>query len=55
MTKKLKLLDEISEEVDEGNMPYFMYPPLHPEARLSDAELQEIVDWTADFGDGLLK
>ncbi|MDP2721394.1 MAG: heme-binding domain-containing protein [Bacteroidales bacterium] len=54
-TKKLKLLDEISDEVGGGDMPYFIYPPLHPEARLSDADRQKMVDWTTDFGDGLLK
>ena len=54
-TKKLKLLGEISDEVGEGEMPMKIYPPLHPKARLSDDDRQKIVDWTDDFGDGLLK
>ena len=44
--EKLKVLDKISEEVDEGEMPMKIYPPLHPEARLSDADRNKIVDWS---------
>ena len=54
-TKKLKLLGKIGDEVGEGEMPLKIYPPLHPKARLSDEDRQKIVDWTANFGDGLLK
>ncbi len=53
VTQKLKLLSEISEEVLEKEMPMKIYPPLHPEARLSDAQRQELADWTEEFAEKL--
>lgn len=35
---------EVAEEVLEGEMPPWFYLPLHPEAKLSDAEKRELVD-----------
>lgn len=35
--------DEAAEEVGKGEMPPWFYLPLHPEARLSDAERAELV------------
>lgn len=34
---------EAAEEVQEGAMPPWFYLPTHPEARLSDAEKQELI------------
>lgn len=34
---------EAAREVEEGNMPLPMYVPLHPEAKLTDAEKQELI------------
>jgi Haem-binding domain len=39
-------LEEIWEEVDEGEMPLWFYLPLHPEARLSDADKNALRAWT---------
>lgn len=39
-------LGEIREEIDEGEMPLWFYVPLHPEAKLSDADKSLIHDWT---------
>lgn len=44
--EQLKVLDKIADEVKEGEMPMKIYPYLHPEARLSDADRQKIVDWS---------
>ncbi len=44
--RKLKKLKEIGEEVGEGEMPMAIYPPLHPEAKLTDAEKTLIVEWS---------
>lgn len=42
---------EAAEEVEEGEMPLAIYLPLHPEAKLSDAEKQELIDGLhATFG-----
>jgi len=38
-------LEESWEEVEEGHMPLFIYPPLHPEARLSDADRELLRVW----------
>jgi len=36
-------LDEIGETIVEGEMPPFMYYPMHPEARLTDKEKQQLI------------
>ena len=43
--KKDKKMKEIAEEIDEGEMPPWFYLPLHPEARLSSTEQQELREW----------
>ncbi len=44
-------LEEIAEVLEEGEMPPWFYLPLHPDARLSDAELAAVRAWTG-AGDG---
>ncbi len=39
-------LEEIEEKVSEGEMPLKVYLPLHPEARLSDADRQTLIEWS---------
>lgn len=43
--KRIKLMREAWEEVEEGDMPLWFYLPLHPDARLSDAEKQRLRAW----------
>jgi hypothetical protein len=50
---KAKALDEIGEEVAEGEMPFKIYPITHPDARLSDEQRKAIVDWAEEFADKL--
>jgi len=38
-------LEELEEKVGEGEMPLKFYLPLHPEAQLSEAERQTLIDW----------
>jgi len=38
-------LDDISSEVEEGDMPMKIYPLMHPDAKLSDEDRQKIMDW----------
>jgi hypothetical protein len=40
-------LEEISEVVESGEMPLGTYLPLHPEARLTDAQRQRLSTWAA--------
>lgn len=45
-----KHLDDGAEEIEEGHMPLPMYTWLHPEARLTDAEKQKLMDgWIQTF------
>jgi hypothetical protein len=39
-------LEEIEELVSEGDMPLAYYLPLHPAARLSEADKQAVVSWS---------
>jgi hypothetical protein len=43
--KRRKNLEELWEEVEEGEMPLWYYLPLHPEARLGEAELAQLRSW----------
>ena len=43
--RKLKKLEEIAQEVEEGGMPMELYVSLHPEASLTKAERAQLVDW----------
>ena len=45
--KRNKLIKEIWEEVEEGEMPPWFYLPLHPEARLSDQDHDVLRAWAA--------
>jgi len=40
-----KIIKEIGEEVEEGEMPLKKYLLLHPEARLSEQDISTIVAW----------
>ncbi len=48
--RKLKKLEEIAEEVEEGEMPMATYLPLHPEAKLTAAERSALVAWAKAGG-----
>ncbi len=48
--KRAKMMHEIWEEVEEGEMPLWFYLPAHPEARLSTDDLTVIRAWAATAG-----
>ena len=50
---KLEVLDEISEEVGEGEMPMKIYPIVHPDAKLSDVDREVLVSWAEDFAESM--
>lgn len=47
---KAEDIEEIWEEIDEGEMPLWFYLPLHPEAKLSDAQKETIRIWVEAGG-----
>lgn len=55
VTDKLSKLDDISEEVGEGNMPLPIYTFMHPSAKLSEQQRQLIVQWTETAMDKLVE
>lgn len=54
-TDMLSKLDDISEEVGEGNMPLPIYNLMHPSAKLSEQQRQLIVQWTESAMDKLVE
>ena len=48
--RKLKKLEELVEEVGEGEMPLAIYLPLHPEAKLTAADRSVLVEWAKRKG-----
>ena len=46
---KIKILDEIAEEIEDGSMPMKIYIPLHPEAKLSDEDRETLILWAEGF------
>ncbi len=53
--KQIKALDEISEAVEAGDMPMKIYPIMHPDAKLTDAQRQQIIDWCEISADELFE
>ena len=51
---KIKILDEIAEEVNDGNMPMPIYTILHGDASLDDGQRQLMVKWTEDMTNDIL-
>ncbi len=43
--RKKKKIKEMIEELEEREMPLKSYIPMHPEAKLSDAQLNELISW----------
>ena len=39
-------VEEIRENVEKGEMPLWFYLPLHPEAKLTAADVERIARWT---------
>lgn len=52
--KKARKLEKICEEVEGGNMPLKYYLPLHPAARLSEADKKILCDWTRQESERVL-
>lgn len=47
---KAKLLNEIADEVNNGEMPMSIYVLMHPKAKLSKEDTKKIANWTEQFG-----
>jgi len=52
--KKIKILNEMAEEVEEKKMPIEIYTVIHRDAILSDDEISTITNWTKSLSDKIL-
>jgi len=43
--KKAKKLEHVASEVKEGEMPMAIYVPMHPEAKLTEADRALLIAW----------
>jgi hypothetical protein len=51
--ERLAALGEISEEVENGNMPMPIYVTMHPEADLSKEQREAIIQWAENAAEEL--
>jgi hypothetical protein len=51
--KEAKQLDRMNEVIDYREMPLKKYTLMHPDARLSDSQRKEVLDWTEATADKL--
>ena len=52
--EKIKVLSEIAEEVEEGNMPFPPYKITHAEARLTDNQIKGLIAWTEGLSEKIM-
>jgi len=52
--KKIKVLNEIAEEIEEKEMPLDIYTVIHKDAILSDEEIEIITNWTTSVSNKIL-
>lgn len=52
---KAKILDEIQEEVEDGEMPMPIYILMHPKAKLTKQQRELIVAWSDEFAESLFE
>ena len=52
--KKIKILNEMAEEIEKKNMPLEVYTVVHKDAILSEEEIQTISNWTKSVSTEIL-
>jgi len=52
---KAEALDDLVEEIEEGEMPLWQYTYLHPQANLSDEDREKIVIWAEEFAERIFE
>lgn len=53
--KKIKILNEMAEEVEKKNMPLEVYTVIHKDAILSEVEIKTITNWTKSVSTKILE
>ena len=52
---KAEVLDELMEEVEEGEMPIKPYLIAHSDAKLSDKDVETLTAWAEDFAEAIFE
>ena len=52
-SRMMDKLDGIVTEVKDGEMPMSIYLPMHPEAKLSEADVKLLTEWAKNLKDSL--
>lgn len=52
---KAKLLEDIIDEVGDGNMPMPIYILMHPEAKLTMHDREKLMEWSDEFAESLFE
>lgn len=52
--KKIKILNEMAEEIEKKNMPLEVYTVIHKDAILSEEEIETISNWTKSVSTRIL-
>ncbi len=55
LTKKVGILDEMTEVLEEGKMPPARFLERNPDAALTDAQRKFLVDWTKQESEKLMQ
>jgi len=55
LTKQIGLLGDIGKVTEEKKMPPGKYLENKPEAKMSDAQIKQLVDWTKEEADKLMQ
>lgn len=50
-SRRAKIIREMWDEVDQGDMPPWFYLPMHPDARLSDEDKAKLESWSKAASD----
>jgi hypothetical protein len=53
--KKAKFLDEINDELEEGEMPMKIYTLIHRNAVLNDQDIKALQSWVDDYAESLFE
>ncbi len=54
-SSKVRKLKDITEVIEEGEMPMSSYVNMHPEARLSEAQKELLINWANTFAREVVK
>jgi len=52
---KAKHLDNIIDEVSDGDMPMNIYTIIHTDAKLSSEEIEQLANWAEDYAESLFE